>query len=99
MINKKLDKLSKSINKKPESLWSLKEKRGLIIIAAIAMLVFVGYFGYPIVKYQNFQNSLDNLYNQELSSDRVCMAGNDIKTKVIMQGEIEGKTYLACCDK
>ncbi len=98
-MNKKLDKLSKSIDKKPKSLWSLKEKRGIIIIAIVTMLVFVGYFGYPIVKYQNFQNSLDNLYNKELSADRVCMAGNKIKTKVFLPVEIEGKTYWACSDK
>jgi hypothetical protein len=98
-MNKKLDKLSRSKNMKPDSLWSKSEKKVLIIVASVLFFALLVYYGVPAIKYQSNQNSLNELYNQELAINKVCMAGNEIKFKVINPVKIEGKTYWACCNK
>jgi YHS domain-containing protein len=98
-MNKKLDKLSRSKNRTPGSLWSSGEKKGLLLTGVIVVLALLTYLGYPVIKSQANQNSLNDLYNQKLPINKVCMYGDDIKFKVIRPVNIEGKTYWACCNK
>jgi hypothetical protein len=98
-MNKKLDKLSRSRNRTPGSLWSSGEKKGLILTGVIVVLALLTYFGYPVIKNQANKNSLNDMYNQKLPINKVCMAGDEIKFKVIHPVKIEGNTYWACCNK
>ena len=82
-----------------KSLWSKSEKRVLIIVASVLFFALLVYFGIPAIKYQRNQDSLNELYNQELAVNKVCMVGDEIKFKVIRPVKIEGKTYWACCNK
>ncbi len=98
-MNKQLSKLSKKDKEKVKTLWSKSEKRVLIIVASVLFFALVAYYGIPALKYQSNQNSLNELYNQELAVNKVCMAGDEIKFEVIHPVKIEGKTYWACCHK
>lgn len=98
-MNKQLSKLSRKDKEKVKSLWSKSEKRILIIVASVLFFALVVYYGIPVIKYQSNQNSLNELYNQELAVNKVCMVGDEIKFKTIRPVKIEGKTYWACCNK
>jgi len=98
-MNKQLSKLSRKDKEKVKSLWSKSEKRVLIIVASVLFFALLAYYGIPAIKYQSNQNSLNELYNQELAVNKVCMAGDEIKFKVINPVKIEGKTYWVCCNK
>ncbi|WP_346856896.1 hypothetical protein [uncultured Draconibacterium sp.] len=98
-MNKQIKKLSRKDKEKVKSLWSKSEKRVLIIVASVLFFALLAYYGIPAIKYQRNQDSLNELYNQELAVNKVCMVGDEIKFKVIRPVKIEGKTYWACCSK
>ncbi len=92
-------KKKKNKGSKNKELWSQREKKGLMAIGLVFLLIILIFFSVPIYREHESQKVLDNLVNQEIPFKEVCVVSNEIKFEELEPVIIENKTYWVCCSK
>ena len=92
-------KRKKNIGSKNKKLWSKGEKRGLLVSGLVFLLIILIFLSVPIYREHESQKVLENLMNQEIPFQEVCVVSNEIKFEELEPVIIENKTYWVCCPK